>query len=315
MPTRRRTQKRGFSRADNRPAGRQGRRGAGRQGRPGWMWLLGAVTVLVAGGALAFVLIRPAIEGTPVPWAELGTADVHSLAFAPDEPEHLFFGHHGGLLESRNGGRTWRPTALRGSDAMNVRTGSGGLLQVAGHEVYLESRDGGQTWEPVPNDLPGLDLHAFVSAPADPAHAWAFAAGHGLFESTDAGRHWELRAAGPFGSLAIYERDGQPILVGLGQAGLARSEDGGRTWQPLSTPGGQLTTMAASDDGGVLYAGTTEGLMRSTDGGVTWNATGFERAALAIAVAPGDADAIAVVDDASRFFRSGDSGATWPGAG
>ena len=88
----------------------------------------------------------------------------------------------------------WQPGALAGADAMNVRVGGGDLMQIAGHEVYLESRDGGRTWDSVPNDLPGLDLHAFVVDPNDAEHAWAFAVGHGLFETTDAGRHWELRA-------------------------------------------------------------------------------------------------------------------------
>jgi len=39
----------------------------------------------------------------------------------------------------------------------------------------------------------GLDLHAFAVDPADADHAWTFAVGFGLFETTDAGRHWELR--------------------------------------------------------------------------------------------------------------------------
>lgn len=307
MPEKRRRSKRGFSRAGT-PAARQ----------PGWRrWRLPviAVALLLAGAAAAFVLFRPSGGEVAVAWAELNTEDVHSLTFAPDDPDRLYFGHHDGLLESDDGGRSWQPTALTGSDAMNVRAGSDGLLQVAGHEVYLASRDGGQTWEPVPNDLPALDLHAFVTAPANPARAWAFAAGHGLFESTDAGRHWELRQPGSFGSLAIFERDGEPILVGLTESGIARSEDGGRTWRPLGMPSGQLTTLAASVDGRVLYAGTTDGLQRSTDGGATWMRTRFAGVALAIAVAPTDAETVAVVDDASRFYRSGDGGATWPGGG
>jgi photosystem II stability/assembly factor-like uncharacterized protein len=268
----------------------------------------------VAAGAV-LLLRDDAANGGVVAWAQLDTADVHSLAFDPADPDHLFFGHHGGLLESRNGGRSWQPTALADADAMNVRVSDEGLMQIAGHEVYLESRDAGQSWQPVPNDLPGLDLHAFVTDLADPSHAWAFAVGYGLFETTDAGRHWDLRLAENVGALTVYEDSGQPVLVGLTQIGIGRSDDGGRTWQPLGRPAGQLASLAASVDGGVLYAGTTDGLQRSTDGGQTWRATGFANVALTIAIAPTDAQIVAVVDDETNFYRSADGGDSWPGPG
>lgn len=279
-------------------------------------WLLPLAGLLViAGGATAAVLLLGDETGQAdaVPWATLGTADVHSLVFDPADATHLYFGHHGGLLESRDGGRSWQATALSGADAMNVRIGAGGFIQIAGHDVYLESRDGGQTWQPVPNNLPGLDLHAFVTDPGDSAHSWAFAVGYGLYETTDAGRHWEPRLTGNVGALTIFEADGQPVLVALTQTGLARSDDGGQTWQPLGGPSGQLASLAASADGSVIYAGTTDGLQRSIDGGQTWSPTGLPNVAVTIAVPRGDGETVAVVDDRTRLYRSSDRGATWPG--
>jgi photosystem II stability/assembly factor-like uncharacterized protein len=105
------------------------------------------------------------------------------------------------------------------------------------------------------------------------------------------------------------------VLVGVTQIGVGRSTDGGRTWQAMGRPSGQLASLAASAEGGVLYAGTTDGLQRSTDGGQSWSATGLSNVAVTIAVAPGDADAVAVVDDQTRFYRSSDGGETWPGPG
>jgi photosystem II stability/assembly factor-like uncharacterized protein len=282
------------------------------------LWILAGAALVALGVVAAGVFIFPrdgGEDGGAVAWARLDTADVHSLAFDPSDPDHLYFGHHGGLLESWDGGRSWQPTALTDADAMNVRVSDQGLMQIAGHEVYLESRDAGQSWQPVPNDLPGLDLHAFVTDPADPSHAWAFAVGHGLFETSDAGRHWELRLAENVGALTIYEDGGQPVLVGLTQSGLGRSDDGGRTWQPMGRPAGQLASLGASTDGGSLYAGTTAGLQRSTDGGLTWSATGLANVALTIAIAPTDAEIVAVVDDETRFYRSADGGESWPGPG
>ena len=275
----------------------------------------GVAVAAVAVIALAAVLNSggPPKVGGATAWSTLGTRDVHSLAFDPADPQHLFFGHHGGLLETRDGGRSWQGTALSGADAMNVAPPAGGFFQIAGHNVYKETADGGQTWQDVPNDLPGLDLHAFVADPADPVRAWAFSVGFGLFETTDKGRKWELRQTGGWGALTSFVESGKAVLVGVGSSGLGRSDDGGRTWAALGQPNGQLASIAASSDGAVMYAGTTEGVSRSIDGGRTWTLTALDAVGVTVAVAPGDPNAVAVVDDKTRFFRSSDGGETWPG--
>ena len=278
--------------------------------------------IVVAGAAVAAVTViavavvlnasGQATAGAATAWSTLGTRDVHSLAFDPADNQHLYFGHHGGLLETTNGGRSWQSTALNGADAMNVAPPAGGFFQIAGHEVYKETTDGGQSWQDVPNNLPGLDLHSFVADPADPSHAWAFAVGFGLFETTDKGRTWELRQPGNWGALTSFVDGGQTVLAGVSSDGLGRSDDGGRTWVALGQPPGQLASLAASADGGVLYAGTTDGISRSTDGGQTWTPTPLETVGVTVAVDPRDPNVVAVVDDQTRFFRSSDGGASWP---
>lgn len=293
---------------------RTARSGSARGSRRG-----GVPFLVIAAAAVATVAVVAVVwfvgRATPaaVAWERLGTADVHSLLFDPDDPERLLFGHHDGLLETNDGGRTWQASSLTGADAMNVRRLDGERLQIAGHEVYLESVDGGATWTPVPNDLPGLDLHAFTVDPADIDRAWVFVVGHGLFTTADAGRHWQLLDPGNWGSLASYRRDGATVLVAIGQSGLVRSRDGGMSWEPMAYPGAPLAAMAAAEDGSALYAATSAGLRRSTDEGATWTDTGFAGQALAVAVSPGDPDQIAVVDTDTRFYRSSDAGASWPG--
>jgi photosystem II stability/assembly factor-like uncharacterized protein len=275
----------------------------------------GAAVAAVAVVALAVVLNsggRASVGGATA-WATLGTPDVHALAFDPTDPQHLYFGHHGGLLETTDGGRSWSQTPLRGADAMNVAPPAGGFFQIAGHNVYMETADGGQTWQDVPNNLPGLDLHAFVADPADPAHAWAFSVGFGLFETTDKGRTWELRQPGGWGALTAFVDSGRTVLVGVSSEGLARSDDGGRTWAALGQPTGQVASLAASADGTVIYAGTTTGVGRSTDGGRTWTATPLKTVGVTVAVSPSDPNVVAVVDDKTRYFRSADGGQSWPG--
>lgn len=301
-----------------RRSGRSTRRSRSPARRSWGLPLLAVAVITVA--AVGYVALRPD-EGTSsegdnrevVAWATLGTADVHSLAFDPADPQHLYFGHHSGLLESHDGGRTWSPTTLNGVDAMNVETGRDGRLQIAGHEVYVESLDGGRSWASVPNDLPGLDLHAFAMDPADSMRAWAYAVGYGLFGSGDGGRHWELRQQGNWAALAAYLDDEATVLVGLSESGLQGSSDGGRSWQPLGALPAQPITLAVASDGSALYLATTDGVYRSTDGASTWERTAFDRVALALAVAADDPALLAVVDEETDFYRSPDGGSSFPG--
>lgn len=284
--------------------------------RPWWRSWRGGL--LATGAAISLAVIAYVAFGTgglggAIAWARLGTADVHSLAFDPRDAQHVYFGHHNGLLESVDGGRTWQATGLGGADAMNVRIGDVGVLQIAGHNVYMESTDSGSSWQSVPNDLPGLDLHAFVTDPSDSAHSWAYAVGFGLFETADRGRHWEFRQPGDWPVLTAYRSANSTVLVGVSASGLTSSADGGRTWQSLSSPGHQVASLAAASDGSVLLAGTASGLFRSIDGGTTWLPTTFGGTALTVAVAPNDPQILAVVDDRTRYFRSDDGGASWPG--
>jgi photosystem II stability/assembly factor-like uncharacterized protein len=279
----------------------------------------GLAPIIAVGGVLAIAIgallvLRPWSDANdPVPWSTLGTSDVHALAFDPNDASRVYFGHHGGLLESRDGGQSWQATTVSAADAMNVRAGAG-RLQIAGHEVFLESTDGGASWQPVPNDLPGLDLHAFAVDPGDPDRAWAFAAGFGLFETTDGGRRFTLRQSGNWGNLAAYRDGDAAVLLAVGPQGLVRSRDGGASWEPLAYPGAPLAGgLAAAVDGSLLYAATSTGLRRSTDEGASWEPTAFGAAALAVAVAPDDPQDVALVDEATRFYRSPDGGASWLG--
>ena len=122
-----------------------------------------------------------------------------------------------------------------------------------------------------------------------------------------------MRQSGDWPVLAVMRSGGTTVLVGLSAAGLGSSSNGGRTWQQLPAPGGQIASLAATPDGSVLIAGTTNGIYRSVDGGRSWQPTGFTGLAITVAVAPTDPNVIAVVDDKTRFFRSDDGGATWPG--
>ncbi len=71
-------------------------------------WLPIATVVGAIGIAGAAVALTRGGPTEPAAWSRLGTQDVHSLAFVGD-PQHLLFGHHNGIAETRDGGKTWAP--------------------------------------------------------------------------------------------------------------------------------------------------------------------------------------------------------------
>lgn len=245
-------------------------------------------------------------------WASLGTSDVHSLAFDATDADRLFFGHHGGVSESSDGGRTWRALQVR-EDAMAMARATDGSVVIAGHDVLSASPDGGRTWRSIPADLPSLDIHGFTRDPADPARMWVLLATGGLWESSDGGLRWtRVREDAVLFPLAVAGDPGTR-LYGVDASGFAASDDGGRTWSTLSTPPTTpMTSLAGTPDGSVLYAGSPDGLWKSEDGGRTWAGTGYTGSAFAIATTDGGRT-VAVVSQEARFYRSSDGGATWPG--
>ena len=270
---------------------------------------------VVAVGFLILVVaaVRPFAPGNPVAWARLGTEDVHSLAFAPGSTEQLYFGHHGGILDSRDGGRSWVALPVA-ADAMGMRPAADGSIVIAGHEVFVGSADGGRTWAPIQTDLPNIDIHAFARDPLDPARMWAYLAEGGVYESTDGGNFWTKVYDGHIPFMTATTDGSSTTLVGIEPfSGFARSVDGGRRWTAVSQPEAFPTySIAATTDGRVVALGTSDGLLRSDDGGATWRTIKLPSPGFAIALSD-DGRTMAVVTGSTDVYRSDDGGATWPG--
>lgn len=291
--------------------GRAGRRpSAITRGRT-FLVLTAAAVGALAIAAVVAGLVRPGGASAEA-WSRLATEDVHSLAFVGDDSNRLLFGHHGGVLSSTDGGRSWQPLGTR-SDAMSLGPAADGSIVIAGHEVFAESRDDGRTWQDVPAGLPSLDIHGFARDPGNPSRMWAYLATGGLWESVDAGRAWErVQEENILFPIAVTTRSGTR-LFGVRTEGLASSDDGGRTWRNVATPElYPIASLAATSDGSVLVAGGPDGLARSDDGGVSWSKLPFEGQPFAVAVTDGGRT-IALVTRSTEFFRSDDGGRTWPG--
>jgi len=278
----------------------------------------GRAAIVFAGAAaglliLAVAALRPFSPGSPMPWARLGTEDVHALAFAPGLTERLYFGHHGGILESQDGGRTWAPLPVS-ADAMGMRPAADGSIVIAGHEVFVGSADGGRTWASIAADLPNIDIHASARDPLDPRRMWAYLAEGGVYESADGGTHWTKVYDGHIPFMAATTDGSSVALVGIEPfQGFARSADGGRTWSAVSQPEAFPTYgIAATQDGRVIALGVSDGLLRSEDGGATWTTINLPGPAFAIALSD-DGRTMAVVARTTDVYRSDDGGRTWPG--
>jgi len=275
--------------------------------------LAGGVIVGIAALAAVTFALRPSGPGAAAQAiGRTDTADGHSLRFA-GSPEHLLFGHHHGVREARDGGRTWRPLGAR-ADAMSMEV-SGESIVIAGHDVFQASEDGGRTWAPIPAALPSLDIHAFARSRLDPDTMWAYLAGGGIWRTDDGGCTFTEVYQGDAVALAATADENRDVLLGIDPfAGLMRSEDDGRTWRPIGRrPGTPVASMATTPDAGIIVLGTGEGLYRTDDLGASWRTLLPETTFLAVAVSD-DGRTVVAVSDRTEVYRSDDGGTTWSAA-
>lgn len=292
--------------------------------RPGWLipLLIVAVAALVLIG-VAIVASQGASSGRAArPISTLNTRDFHSLRFSQTDPATIYFGHHDGLLVSRDLGDTWQPTSLAGpgKDAMSLASSPKApkRMYAVGHEVFFRSDDGGATWQVAGGALQNADIHAFTADGDDPDRLYGFVVGAGLATSADAGTTWERLPMPPVGGLtALASGPNRQLFAGAASAGVFRSVDGGESWQAFNSglDGAPVTGLAFNSFDGYLYAATLQGLYRVKPGGSqpTWQPVLEAEPLMAVAVSPHDSRLIVAVGQKGSVFRSRDGGKTWSG--
>jgi len=170
-----------------------------------------------------------------------------------------------GLIESRDGGRTWRNISLLGEADFHV-------LESSAQHVYgfdgtqgrlMVSSDGGDRW--AQRTPPGAMFDLAID-PGDPEHIVA-STDRGVFSSQDAGDGWRPLRDDIAGLLAWPAADRLYLVDGQGQ--LQQSADGGRQWRPTVGIGGQPVAFVEHES--ELYVALSDNTVkRSTDGGASW---------------------------------------------
>jgi photosystem II stability/assembly factor-like uncharacterized protein len=283
-------------------------------------WLIAAGIALVVIVGLWFVFSNQQSDNLQAqPISKLSTTDFHSLAFSLTEPETVFFGHHGGLLVSQNGGKDWETTTLNTADAMALAFPSSDpkIMYAAGHDIFFKSTDGGETWNSVSTNLPGTDIHGFTVDPENANQVYAHVVGFGVFGSEDGGSTWTLLSdsAPPSTFNLTVGENSKTLYAAAAQAGLWQSRDGGRTWKTIqNVPDSGAVAMAYVPANRRFYVttlGDLAGLYVSDDNGQSWKSAGLNGTLLAIAVSPLNPDHIVAVNDQGEVFASRDGGVSW----
>ncbi len=196
--------------------------------------------------AVAAVLALPAAAAE---WVSLGPdgGDVRSLAYDPQNPDHILLGTSAGkIFVSDDGGVTW---------TRMVRLGAGEDY-VLDHIVFD----------------PANSKRVFVAA-------WSVeGAGGAVFRTDDGGRTW-TSLPGMYGAsvraLAISQSSPETLVAGA-LDGVFRTDDGGQTWRRISPEASSEIKDVESvaidpKDPNIIYAGTWHLPWKTIDGGLSWH--------------------------------------------
>jgi len=265
--------------------------------------------------------------------------------------DSLFNGMEWRLVGPYRGGRAGTVTGVPGHpNLFYMGTAGGGVWR---------TQDAGTTWECISDGYFGGSIGAVAVAASDPNVIYVgegeqtirgnVSSGHGLWRSTDAGRHWKfigLEGSEHIGRIRVHPANPDIVYVAaMGNLwkpnevrGVYRSKDGGSTWERIlyeSDKAGAVDLILDPNNPRIIYASTWEvkrngyrldsggpgsHLWKSLDGGDTWekltNNPGLPKGVLGIicmTVSPVNSDRIwaSVEAEDGGIFRSDDAGETW----
>ena len=193
-------------------------------------------------------------------WRSIGLRAVSPLVLDPRDPETIYAGavgaatgptsilHASGVFKSSDGGASWHPVGLRGTNvaalALDPQHPKTVYAGTDGKGV-VKSTDGGRTWRHA--GFEGEDVGGLILNPKNPENVYAESKGE-IFASTNGGGTWRALNAGWVSgtwptALALNPRNPATIYVGTitavdGKgdvgAGIFKSVDAGDSWRPVN---------------------------------------------------------------------------------
>jgi len=254
----------------------------------------------------------------------VGLADVHNEMFDPQNDDYLF--------RTEDGGTTWTPLHLPGTDAMiNVmgRAPTDDALYVGtGGNVY-KSKDSGQSWTWIGPPGRNGDMYDITVDPRNTDVLYLPRCAHGIVKSTDGGTSWTAVNQGllnvGISLLAVPSVSGSGTVYAssIGGEGTFKTTDSGNSW--ISVTEGGIThpwadelVVSPHDPETVWYVADVGEVFKTTDGGTNWSkiinpsGDGFRFGSVStMAPAPSDSDTIYAIKDGFGIFKSTDGGASW----
>lgn len=238
---------------------------------------------------LAVLIVLLLAVGMQAQWKSLGPegGDARALAYDPRNPDRVLLGTSAGqMFESRDAGRTWKPTSHFGKrddyvlDHIVFDPSDPNTIYVAAWSVeetngdLFRSTDGGRTWNAI-EAMKGKSIRAFTLAEKNPK-ILVVGALDGVFRSIDRGSHWskitpdnhpDLRN---FESLALDRNDPNIIYAGTWHLPW-KTTDGGKNWHNIKTgmidDSDVFSIIIDRSNPQVVFASACSGIYRSDSAG------------------------------------------------
>jgi photosystem II stability/assembly factor-like uncharacterized protein len=269
-------------------------------------------------------------------WTALGPdgGDVRSLAYDPQNPDHIFLGTSTGtLFSSSDGGHSWSKFAHLGSgddyviDHLAVDPQKPNKMYAAAWSVenqqagdLFRSNDGGTTWETTPA-MHGKSIRALAIASSDSKTLVAGAL-DGVFRSTDSGKNWQRISSSNqeihnIESIAVDPKN--PNVVYAGTWHLAwKTDDGGASWHHINKgmieDSDVFSIIVDSTNPSVVFASACSGIYKSQTAGDSFQKIqGIPFSARRTRVLKQDPSNSAIVyaGTTEGLWKTTDAGKTW----
>jgi photosystem II stability/assembly factor-like uncharacterized protein len=244
-----------------------------------------------------------------------GTAHDALYGLCLDGEQGIAVGSSGLIIESSDGGQSWKPGQTFSENALlDVSCGMGSTLIVGQQGLIFRAAE--DAFTAVDS---GTDARLLGVGSNSDGLAFAVGGFGTILRSTDDGVTWESvpmdweAILNDFVEPHLYAVDVSPVGVVtiVGEFELVmRSSDGGETWETAHTGEASLFGLNMNADGGGFAVGQDGRVIRTEDGGVSWSevSTPTEGNLLNVWSAP---DGDVLVSGIRNLLHSSDGGSSW----